>query len=471
MNADAAPDRPIVTVYVTSRDYGHYLRECLDSIVAQSLPHWELLVFDDGSTDDTREIAESYARRDPDRVRVIATDTPRGLRACANEAIRSARGRYLIRLDADDYLDESAFLVLAGRLDEDRDLGLVYPNWTYVSEAGEVLGVERRKRLGTETEIYDLPPHGACTMVRLRALKVIGGYDESFDAQDGHELWLRLRGRYSVASVATPLFFYRQHGSSMSRDEDRLLAARRAIKRQAAQRYGDGDVRARAVAIVPVKNSSPAMPNIALEPVAGRPLVDHTLEAAEAAGCFDLIYVTTDDPAVVQHCAGRGGVVAELRPPELSADTAKLTDVATHAVQRIELGLEVAMDVVVLLNAHTPLRRSEHIQEAIDTLLLYDCDHVISTYEDLDIHFRHGSTGMIPLNPGMTNQLRYEREALFVDNGAVHAFWRDLVSTEVRLDGRVGHTVMARSDSLQIKSLLDRDVVAAVLEHRGRMNP
>lgn len=191
-----ADDRPTVTVYVTCHNYARFLAECLDSVFAQSLPNWELLIFDDGSTDDSRAIAEEYVTRSPSRVRLFSTEAPRGLRSCANDAIKAARGRYLMRLDADDYLDENALLVLAHRLDADRDLALVYPNWTYIGESGEVLGVERRKRLGDETEMTDLPPHGACTMVRLRALKVTGGYDEAFDSQDGHELWLKLSHRY-----------------------------------------------------------------------------------------------------------------------------------------------------------------------------------------------------------------------------------------------------------------------------------
>ena len=457
--------RPLVTVYVTCHNYAAFLRQSLDSVFDQSLESWELLIFDDGSSDESRSIAEEFTARDPSRVRLFATDEPRGLRACANEAIREARGRYLIRLDADDYFDQNALLVLSHRLESDRDLALAYPNWTYVSESGEVLGVEHRKRLGVETEASDLPPHGACTMVRLRALKVTGGYDESFDSQDGHELWLKLLHRFGVAHVPTPLFFYRQHGSSMSRDEDRLLAARRAIKRQAAERFA-GPTAPRVAAVVPVKNTYQHMPNVALEPLGWKPLIDHTLDEALASGCFDNVLVTTDDARVVDHCRARGDVLAELRPPELSAITSKLTDVLDQAVTFMEERIEFFPDVVVLLGIHTPLRRSEHIREAVDSLLLYDSDHVISVYEDLDVHFRHGHGGMEPLNPGMTNQLRYEREGLFVDNGAIHVLWRDLVEPGVRLGGRVGHTIMARSDSMQIKSLEDRDLVASLLKLR-----
>ncbi|MEI2816242.1 MAG: glycosyltransferase family 2 protein [Microthrixaceae bacterium] len=462
-----ADDRPTVTVYVTCHNYARFLAECLDSVFAQSLPNWELLIFDDGSTDDSRAIAEEYVTRSPSRVRLFSTEAPRGLRSCANDAIKAARGRYLMRLDADDYLDENALLVLAHRLDADRDLALVYPNWTYIGESGEVLGVERRKRLGDETEMTDLPPHGACTMVRLRALKVTGGYDEAFDSQDGHELWLKLSHRYRVASVSTPLFFYRQHGSSMSRDEDRLLASRRAIKRQAVDRWSGG-FSPQVLGVVPVKNTYSHLENVALAPLAGRALIDHTLDEALAAGCFQSVVVTTDDAAVVDHCVARGDVSAFLRPTELSAPTSRLTDVLVDAVERCEREMGLYPDIVALLSVHTPLRTRDHIREAVDSLLLYDSDHVLTTYEDLDIHFRHGRSGMEPLNPGMTNRLRYERESLFVDNGAVHVLWRDLIEPDVRVSGRVGHTVMARSDSVQLKSWYDHGLIEHILSTKTR---
>ena len=83
-----ADDRPTVTVYVTCHNYARFLAECLDSVFAQSLPNWELLIFDDGSTDDSRAIAEEYVTRSPSRVRLFSTEAPRGLRSCANDAKR-----------------------------------------------------------------------------------------------------------------------------------------------------------------------------------------------------------------------------------------------------------------------------------------------------------------------------------------------------------------------------------------------
>lgn len=264
--------RPKVTVYITSLNYGRFLAEAVQSVLAQTLESWELLLVDDGSTDETGQIAAHYAGSD-DRIRAIRHETSQGLRSCANEVLTQARGDYIIRLDGDDYFDENALLVLASYLDMHPNVALVYPNWTYIDEDGTFLGIEKRKKIGVEAKVLDLPPHGAGTMVRRRVLKLIGGYDVQFDSQDGHELWLKVVNRFDVANVSTPLFFYRQHAASLSRDEQRLRNAHQQIKRRLNDGLS-GSVRPRVVGIVPAKNTYAALPNIVLKELAGKPLID-----------------------------------------------------------------------------------------------------------------------------------------------------------------------------------------------------
>lgn len=453
--------RPCVTVYITSHNYGRFLRQAIDSVLHQTLEAWELFIVDDGSDDGTATIAAEAAAQDP-RITAIVHATSLGLRASANEVLAMARGEYVIRLDADDYFDENALLVLASYLDLHPDTALVYPNWIYIGEDGAFLGIESRKKVGREARLLDLPAHGACTMVRKRVLKAIGGYDPQFDAQDGHELWLKVLHRFEIGNVTTPLFYYRQHGTSMSRDEKRLEIARQKIKRGILSRQ-QGAIKPRVVAVIPAKNTYEQMPNVALEPVAGRPLIDYTLDAAYESGVFDHVYVFADDPRVIAHCEHYGGVLADLRPAHLSSSGKRLAEVLRAAVEQLEAGHEIFPDIVVLLSVHTPLRTANHIQEAVDTLRLHNVDNVISTYADIELHFRHGQQGMEPLNPGMLSRLRFEREALFVDNGAVHAMWRDFVGTEDLYRGRIGHIVMSREESMQVKSLADTAMIAAWL--------
>ena len=459
--------KPKTTVYIPCHDYGRFLREAVDSVLIQSRDDWELFIVADGASDDTEDIAQSYAAAHRDRVTVIHNESARGLRACANEVLRQARGDYVMRLDADDYLDENALLVLSHYLDTHAEVALVYGNYTYVDEQGEHLGVESRKKIGDEARLLDLPAHGACTLVRKRVLKNVGGYDESFDCQDGYELWLKVLGRYPVANITTTVFYYRQHGSSLTRDEGRVLAARAGIKRAHVLRHA-GAVRPTVLVVVGAKNTYEDRPNIALSEIAGRPLLDYTLDAALQTESVDLVLVSTDDLHVVDHVESRyPRIRSRVRPPNLSSDRTLENGVVFDAVQHIET-TGLYPDIVVSLSVHTPLRTPEHIRKVLDTLLVYNVDSVISVCEDAELHYVHGTYGLEAFNPGIHRQIRVEREGLYVDTGAIRAFWRDTLTESGMLGQRVGHVVTSRWESLGIKSEEDAWLVERVLESRVR---
>jgi CMP-N-acetylneuraminic acid synthetase len=455
--------KPRVTVYIPCHNYGCFLAQAIESILGQSYEEWELIIIDDGSTDETAEIANRYVALYPDRVRFLQHSPALGLQPCANLALEMARGDYIIRLDADDFLDESALLVLATYLDLHPDVGLVYPNYIYIDEQGKFLGIENRKKIGKEAKLLDLPAHGACTMVRKRVLKSVGGYNENHDCQDGYELWLKVLHRYPVANISTPLFYYRQHTASVSRDENRILVTRRQIKRDLVEERG-GKVRPRAVAIVPAKNTYETMPNIVLNELAGRPLIDYTLEAGQKVETIETIFVTTDDPVVVDYCKKFPGVLAHIRPMELSSKQTFLTQVIQDAVMRLEQEYNIYPDILVVLSVHSPLRRPEHIHNAMNTLLLYNTDSVISVYEDYDLHFGHGEKGLEPLNRGMLQRLRLEREALYVDNGAIYVLWRDAVTDSSLFGQKIGHIVMSMEESYLIRNPLDLWMIEQVIK-------
>lgn len=457
--------KPKVTVYVPCRAYGRYLSQALESVLAQTMHDWELLIVDDGSEDETSRIARRYEAAHPDRLRVLRHPSPRGLQACANTALQAAQGELILRLDADDYLDENALLVLSAYLDAHPDVALVFPNYIYVDEAGSVLGLEQRKRVGQEAHLLDLPAHGACAMVRKRILKSVGGYDERYDRQDGYELWLKVVNRYPVANVSTPLFYYRQHPRSLAQDEQQALATRRRIKDDRVGRE-QGSVQPRVVAVVQAKNTYAMLPDIVLQEVAGLPLIDYTLEAAGLAGVCETVVVTTDDERVVAHCRARPGVWPVLRPSALSADRVLESAVVEDAVTRLEQEQGLHPDIIVVLSVHSPLRRPEHIREAVNTLVLYNADSVVSVYEDYDLHYLHGPQGLTPLNPAMHRQVRVERESLFVSNGAIRALWRDVLSRDDIVGRKVGHIVMSRQDSYQIKTPHDLWLVTQLLQQR-----
>ena len=121
-----------------------------------------------------------------------------------------ARGRYLIRLDADDWLEKQAIELMFLELERNPEVNLVFPDYCMVDEKGQLKAHIRRSDHSSEVSLYDRPAHGACTMIRVDFLKRVGGYDTSFRKQDGYDIWLKAIVSGPVANINLPLFFYRR---------------------------------------------------------------------------------------------------------------------------------------------------------------------------------------------------------------------------------------------------------------------
>ena len=115
-------------------------------------------------------------------------------------------------------------------LEKNSKIGLVFPDYYLVNINGEILESVRRHNF-KKVKLLDQPAHGACTMVRKENLLDIGGYDEEFNCQDGYYLWLQFIKKYKVRNVNLPLFFYRQHKSSLSKNTEKFyLIDRKSLR-------------------------------------------------------------------------------------------------------------------------------------------------------------------------------------------------------------------------------------------------
>lgn len=449
---------PLVTVYIPCRNYGRFLSQAIESVCQQLYHNWELLVIDEASDDESRAIADQYANRHPNRIRTVAHDTPRGLQKLANQVLGMANGKYIVRLDADDWLDEGALLLMVAKLESNPDYGLVYGNYYYTDEAGKILGVEQRRKLGTEDISGHTPPHGACTMVRTRALKAAGGYEEDINAQDGWDLWLKLINRVKSAHLDAPLFYYRQHGSSLSRDAERLLNARKAIFSKARERL-DGSYIPTCLAVVPVRESYPDWEGVPYQAFGDKSLLECALESAtRALGVTDTM-VTSQSQSVLDFAAGverdRGlKHMRVLRDGTSNSGPIRPQEILMHAQEAYRKERATAPDIVLFLSVHAPRRLPAHVDSAIDILRTTMSDSVVSVTQELEPMFCHGKDGLTLLNPGRFDGLAFDKEHLYRFNGAIIGVWGEILQHNL-FGNSIAYLEMAQSDSLQVKSAAD----------------
>ena len=450
---------PKVTVYTVCRDYAQYLPQAIKSVLNQTMRDWELIVINDGSKDDTEDVLRQF-ESDP-RITIIH-QPPRGLPASCNTAITRASGDYIIRLDADDYFDENALLVLSGVLDAHPKISLVYPDYFLISADGEVLGHIRKEKIGDDLGLLDLPAHGAGTMIRRQCFVEVGGYDETVDCQDGYDLWIKFIARYKVYNVNLPLFYYRRHPVSLSANQERILRARRALKEGSVrQRYGSK--LPSVLAIVPIRNASPLGERWALLPLGGTPILQHTLDELKDCSLLTRTVVVTEDEPVAAFARSMG-VEALIRPSHMARVNSPIEPTILFTLEQMA-SQGFKPDIVCLLYADSPLRRAHHIAEAIHTLLIFGPDSVISVCENMRLQYNHRLNGLEPMF--QHRHLRFERDALYEENGAVYVSWARVITPQSFLGARLGHIIMTRESSLNLKTPYDLWLSQKVVALRG----
>jgi len=436
-----------VTVYIPTYNYANYIEKAIYSVLVQTMTDWELIIINDGSTDNTMEVLRKY--QDHPQVRVINQEN-KGLNVTNNIALRLAVGKYIMRLDADDYLDENALLVLSNTLDVKPEVDLVYPDYYLINRDGEIIELVRRKKIEEEVQLLDLPAHGACTMFRTRVLKLIGGYIEDFRCQDGYEIWLRFIQRHKPYNVNMPLFYYRQHLGSLTKNQERILKTRRRIKRQFIAKQYNGSL-PKVLGLVPAVRRSVYPQNDPFIKVDGRPLIWYTLAQVEEAKSLDKVVLSSEDEDVLAYASKFPSIIPMKRDPELAKAGTKMEDVAIDVLDTLRDHWGYEPDAVCTLYINTPLRKATHIDWAVNTMKIFDVDTVISVQEELAHCYHHRRFGLTPIRT-TAQGLRLERDAIYKENGAIYLS-KVSVLREGRLIGKaVGHVTMLPEESIKINS-------------------
>jgi glycosyltransferase involved in cell wall biosynthesis len=208
---------PEVSVIIPTYNSALFLPAAVESLLAQSFRDFEVLVIDDGSTDDTAAVMGRYGPP----VRYLRQSNA-GVAAARNRGIAESRGRYVAFLDADDTWFAHKLERQLAALREQPACRVCYSAFLVVDSDLVPLYVNRGG--GKETVLEDFLTRGnvvgsICTVVCDRSLlAVTGGFDPSLSQCADWDLWVRLAAYTRFAFVAEPLVTYRQHASSMSRN-------------------------------------------------------------------------------------------------------------------------------------------------------------------------------------------------------------------------------------------------------------
>ena len=217
-----------LSVVIPARDAAANLAETLDSLLAQTRTDWQAIIVDDGSTDETRQLAEAYAARDK-RFRLLSDGRPaEGVSAARNRGIAAATGRWLSFLDADDWLEPAFIEKMIGAAEAQRGCDVVYCSFRHVTLDGRQGPATLNTRVArapfeTLARVCPLLIH---TVVLQRTLAVeLGGFDPALRTNEDWDFWQRL-ARTGIAFHPVPqaVAFYRARRNSLSGNVRKRLA-------------------------------------------------------------------------------------------------------------------------------------------------------------------------------------------------------------------------------------------------------
>jgi glycosyltransferase involved in cell wall biosynthesis len=234
--ASSNPNNPQVSIVIPTYNHAHYVGDAIQSVLNQTYESYELIVVDDGSQDDARQVVAQFGNQ----ARYIRQEN-QGLSAARNTGIRAARGRYIGLLDADDMYEPDFLMALITILKSNPDADGVYCASQFVDEANQPLP-QRMGRVVPPEQLHDALLKGGffpplCMFVHKYCYEGAGLFDASFQGCADWDLWLRMASKYTIIGTHHLLARYRVVPQSMSSDPKYMLYDRMAVLQR---HFGDG---------------------------------------------------------------------------------------------------------------------------------------------------------------------------------------------------------------------------------------
>lgn len=239
---------PKISIVVPVRNGAIFLENALESIAKQSFKDWECLVWDDGSTDESRAIALHWMNQDS-RFRVGWSEQPEGLPQALNNAYSLCRGEYLGQCDSDDRLTPCSLEKCLGVLESDRSLDMIHTDSLVMDISGNYLGWgHSRGKIFNKFSLLKFSPVLHFRLMSSNLMQRLGGYDEHFSFAEDYHFTLRAawgihrsgkRVRPAkIHHLRIPLYLRRTHPKQMTKinsipwQEARIGEISRAIASQ-----------------------------------------------------------------------------------------------------------------------------------------------------------------------------------------------------------------------------------------------
>ena len=195
-----------ISVIIPTFNREKYIGRCMRSLLTQSIgtDNFEIIIIDDGSTDDTQKILNAFK----EDIKILENKKNLGLPASLNKGIKACTGKYVVRVDSDDYVNKDFLKILHLFIAHNKDFSAAACDYYLVDNDENFV-----ERVNCEEK-----PIGCGIIFKKKDLISIGLYNEKFLLNEEKELRKRFEKKFSIQRVALPLYRYRKHNENMTKN-------------------------------------------------------------------------------------------------------------------------------------------------------------------------------------------------------------------------------------------------------------
>lgn len=433
---------PIITVYITNYNYGTYIKKAINSVLNQSYENIDLIIIDDASTDSSKKIIKKYEKYN--FARIIYNKTKKGLIKSSNIAVRASKGEFVLRLDADDYLNKNCLRILYNKIKKNNNVAMVYSDYYEIDNNNNILLKQKQIDINSKNNLKDRPVLAACCLVRKSSLFSVNLYDEKFSRQDGYDLWYKLITDFNFKYVPKPLFYYRKHQNNLTSNKILLYKTRSQIlKKYAYKKIKKLNI----VGVIPVRGQKFEKKLPYLKKLENKPLLFHTIDEVIKSKMISKIILTSPDKKLLNKSKKKynNKIIYHLRKKEHALLNTDLKIGLLDSLKKIKKKI----NLIVILDVEYPYKKYFYIEQAISKLVLHNCDQVVSSiFEINNNYYKYSKNGIQLISNDKLSALKYEKNTILKEAGGIRVLnYKSYRNNKIR---RISNIIIDNKSSISI---------------------
>ena len=278
-------------------------------------------------------------------------------------------------------------------------------------------------------------------------LEDVGMYSEKYDRQDGYEIWNKIAKKYPVTNINIPLFFYRQHEKSLTKNEEKLLQTRSEILSDMA----DIDHNSDTIAVIPIRKDVSDLP-LAIKPFLDHSLIEILIDKLMNSKRISNIIISSNDVRILEYISkiSNDKIIIHRREDDISVMNRPIELTIKDIFYKFPKLIK-DNNFVTILNYEYPLMDIRNIENSLNIMRIYDADSSLSV-RAIDANFyKHDGRGLKPLQNNKS--LRLERDQLFQEVGGIHSFSIDwFESNQTIKSDKPTHLIIDKNSAKKIDS-------------------